>query len=82
MNKWKIIKYITIIFLLLFLIYVFGLFIQCYNYTYPAIAMGIKINNWYENFFMELFMILYIIAIPLVVDIVLLMISIKKLKSK
>ena len=48
MKAWKIIKWITIIILLVFIGFLIFDAIKCYtaNISYPTDAMGIDINSW------------------------------------
>ena len=82
MKKWKIINKISIVIILIFVILVIYNLISCYNYKgkYPYPALGIDINNWYEQFCLNMYFIWYICAIPLLVAIVLLIVSIIKLR--
>ena len=52
------------------------------NTKYPYETLGaIMINNWVENFFLEMTFILYVLGIPLIVDIIFLIISTIKIKK-
>jgi len=83
MKKWKIINKISIVIILIFVVFLIYNLISCYMYkgNYPYPALGIDINNWYEQFCLNMYFICYICGIPLLVDIILLIISIIKLKK-
>lgn len=49
---------------------------------YPHPMLGIDAHNWGDQFRTDLLFILYLFGIPLIIDIVLLVISIVKLKNK
>ena len=49
---------------------------------YPHPMLGIDAHNWGDQFRTDLLFILYIFGIPLIIDIVLLVISIVKLRNK
>ncbi len=84
-KKWKIIKIITTLILCVFLIFCICKAVKIYhmNTNYPYEALGaIKINNWMQEFLLEMTMTLYMFGIPLIVDIVFLIISIIKLNRQ
>lgn len=83
MKNWKRVFYITLAILIVFLIYVGFLAWNCYsvNLTYPRPAMGVDINNWIEYFVMELWVRLIVFGVPLLIDVVLLIKSIVKIKG-
>ena len=82
MKKWKIIKYVTLSILILFLIYILWLLGICINDSYPYDILGATVDNWFEAFFMNVGLRLYIGAIPLLLVIILFIVSIKKTKIK
>lgn len=82
MKKWKIIRTITIAILIIFIVIVLWNLISAYTakVTYPYPALGIDVNNWFDRFCINMGIILYILGIPMVVDIVLIIVSLLKLK--
>lgn len=82
MKKWNIIRNITVSLLVLFVIYLIVDVICCINMEYPHPMLGIDAYNWGDQFRTDLLFILYLFGIPLIIDIVLLVISIVKLKNK
>ena len=82
MKKWNIIRNITVSLLVLFVIYLIIDVICCINMEYPHPMLGIDAHNWGDQFRTDLLFILYLFGIPLIIDIVLLVISIVKLKNK
>ena len=83
MKKWKIVKRITIGVIIVFIVMVGINAISCFMYdgTYPYPALGIDVHNWYEQFYLNMAFMLYIWSIPLIIDIILLIISIIKIKK-
>ena len=81
-KKWNIIRNITVSLLVLFVIYLIIDVICCINMEYPHPMLGIDAHNWGDQFRTDLLFILYLFGIPLIIDIVLLVISIVKLKNK
>lgn len=84
MKKWKILKAVTLLLLFVFLIYIISIAIGCYinKEIYPYVGIGnIMINNWVDRFAMELVFNLYVLGIPCIVDVILLVISITKIKK-
>jgi hypothetical protein len=49
--------------------------------SYPHDSLGVTMYNWFDQFQLELAFIAYIFGIPMIVDITLLVLSIKKLKK-
>lgn len=82
-KRWKIVLIITSIFLLLCLLRIIGDGICCYMWDgkYPYPALGIDINNWYEQFKLDMAFFFFIMGIPILIDIILLIISIIKIKK-
>lgn len=83
-KKWKIILIISSIILIICILMAISDAISCYtrDIQYPYPALGIDVSHWYEQFFIDIVLALYIIGIPLIIDIVLLIIAIIKLKRK
>ncbi len=83
-KKWKIILIVTSIILIICVLRIIIDAIYCYtlDIKYPYPALGIDIHNWYEQFRLDMVFFFYIMGIPLIVDIILLIVSIIKLKKK
>ncbi len=83
-KKWKIILIVTSIILIICVLRIIIDAIYCYtlDIKYPYPALGIDIHNWHEQFRLDMVFFFYIIGIPLIVDIILLVVSIIKLKKK
>lgn len=82
MKKWFFIRAITIIILILFIIYIVIDLINCLSMTYPHPMLGVDANTWVDQFIVDLVFILISMGIPMIIDIVLLIVSIKKIRSK
>lgn len=82
MIRWKVIRNITISLLVLFVIYLIIDVTCCINMEYPHPMLGIDAYNWMDQFRTDLIFTLYLFGMPLIIDIVLLVISIVKLKNK
>ena len=78
---WKIIRGITIGVLVLFFIWMIIDSISCMNMKYPHPMLGIDAYKWTDQFLVDMAFTLYIFGIPLLIDIVLLVISIVKIKK-
>ncbi len=81
MKKWKIIRGITIGILILFFIRIIVDIIICMNMKYPHPMLGIDAYKWTDQFAVDMVFAFYIFGIPLIIDIVLLIISIVKIKK-
>ena len=81
MKKWKIIRRITIGILILFFIRIIVDIIICMNMKYPHPMLGIDAYKWTDQFAVDMVFAFYIFGIPLIIDIVLLIISIVKIKK-
>ena len=83
-KKWKIILIVTSIILIICVLRIIIDAIYCYtlDIKYPYPTLGIDIHNWYEQFRLDMVFFFYIMGIPLIVDIILLIVSIIKLKKK
>ena len=83
-KKWKIILIVTSIILIICVLRIIIDAIYCYtvDIKHPYPALGIDIHNWYEQFRLDMVFFFYIMGIPLIVDIILLIVSIIKLKKK
>lgn len=82
MKKWKTVKKITVVVLILFIIRLIIDAILCMNMTYPHPMLGIDANKWTDQFGVDLAFILVIWGIPLIIDIIFLVISCVKTKEK
>ncbi len=82
MKKWQIIKYITITILVAFIIYIIFDAVKCMQMNYPHPTLGTDAHNWFDQFRVDLIFILITCGIPLIIDIILLVKSTKKLSSK
>lgn len=81
MKKWKIIKIVTIIIPIIFMLNVIIDIIACMNMSYPHPSLGIDTHNWFEQFQIDMAFIMLYWIIPLIVDVILLVVSIKKTKK-
>lgn len=81
MKKWKIIKLVTIIILSIFMMYLVYDAIICTQMNYPHPMLGIEAHTWIEQFSVDLIFILITFGIPIIIDIILLIVSIIKLKK-
>lgn len=81
MNKWKTIKIITIVVLIIFLIHLVVDAVLCMNMTYPHPMLGIDAYKWTDQFAIDIAFILVFWSIPLIIDIILLVISFIKTKK-
>ena len=82
MKKWKIVKIITFIILLLALGYLIYDLVVCLNMTYPHPMLGVDANWWGDQYSLDLAFFFTVFGLPLVLDIVLFIISTKKTKEK
>lgn len=82
MKKWKLIRCLTIIFFVILFLYIFFIAYSNYqsNAVYPHENLGITVFNWVEDFEMELAFIVYVLWIPIVINFILMLISIFKIK--
>lgn len=81
MRKWKIIRFITIVFFIIFFLYLLSDAVNCMNMSYPHPMVGIDASNWIEQFTVDLLFIMINWGIPLVIDIVLMIIFVIKVKK-
>lgn len=81
MKKWRITRSITIVLLVIFLLYLLIDAIFCMNMTYPHPMLGVDALNWVDQFSVDLLFIAIIWGVPLIVDIVLMVVSIIKIKN-
>ena len=81
MKKWKIIRVITIGVLVLFFTRIIVDIVVCMNMKYPHPMLGIDAYKWTDQFMVDLAFIFYIFGIPLLINVILLIVSIVKLKK-
>ena len=83
MKKWKLIRKITGIIILLFLLLIAFLLIKNYfnNVSYPRPMNGIDAYNWFDAFIIETTISFYLLGIPLLIDVLIFIVSIFKLKD-
>ena len=82
MKKWKIIIFITIGVLALFIVSQVYDAVQCMQLQYPQLALGIETFSWIEQYSIQLTFTMIWAGIPLIVDIVLLIISIVETRKQ
>lgn len=82
MKKWKNVRIVTVTILVLFVLYLIIDVITCINMEYPHPMLGLDAYNWLDQFKTDLIITLYLFGIPLLIDIILLVISIIKLKNR
>lgn len=81
MKKWKIVKTITIVILILAIAYLlYDLFI-CLSIDYPVPMLGVDAYNWTDLFLVDCMFFFFVFGIPLVIDIILLIVSLVKIKK-
>ena len=82
MKIWKIIRAITVIVLICFIGYItYRGIIHFLAGNYYSDSIGIITYYWYERFEVELALYCYAFGIPFLIDVVLLIISIIKIKK-
>ena len=81
MKKWKIIKVVTTIILIVFMMYLILDAIICTQMKYPHPMLGIDAYTWIDQFSVDLVFIFITFGIPVVIDIILLVISVIKLRK-
>ena len=68
MKLWKIVRLITAVLLLAFIVFVISAMIRNYNYqgSYPYPALGVDIHNWVEGTFLDvgIYLPFYMISLP------------------
>ena len=83
MKKWKIVRTITLIILLCFIIFAGYIIIgNLLEGNYYNDIFGTTTFYWYERAWMIMMLYLYILWIPLLVDVIIFIISIIKIKNK
>ncbi len=81
MKKWKIVKFVTLIVVIIFIIYLVFDAIACMNMNYPHSMLGIDANTWLDQFVVDLAVIFATFGIPLIIDTVLFIIAMRKIKK-
>ena len=81
-KKWKIIRTITTVILIIFLLYILVDMVVCMKMTYPHPMLGIDALNWTDQFMTDLKIIMLVWTIPLLIDIIFLVLSIIKIKKE
>ena len=82
MKNWKLIKIITSIILIFSILYLIYDAISCMNMKYPHPMLGADAMTWIDQFMTDLWFFATIFGIPLIIDIVLLIKSIKNTKKQ
>ena len=82
MKKWKVIKIITIVIFILFIVRLIYDAVVCMNMTYPHPALGIDANTWTDQYMLDLPFIMLFWSVPLLINIILFIISLVKLKNR
>lgn len=82
MKKWKVIKVITLIVVIIFLIFIGSMVINEFLYgNYYVDYLGCTTFYWYERVSIKIELSLYIFGIPLLIDLIVFIISIMKIKK-
>ena len=82
MKNWKLIKIITSIILIFSILYLIYDAISCMNMKYLHPMLGADAMTWTDQFMTDLWFFATIFGIPLIIDIVLLIKSIKNTKKQ
>ena len=83
-KKWKKILILASIILVICVLRIIIDAIHCYivDIKYPYLALRIDIHNWFEQFRLDIVFFFYIMGIPLIVDIILSIVFIIKIKKE
>lgn len=83
-KKWKKILILASIILVICVLRIIIDAIHCYivDIKYPYPALRIDIHNWFEQFRLDIVFFFYIMGIPLIVDIILSIVFIIKIKKE
>ena len=83
-EKWKKILILASIILVICVLRIIIDAIHCYivDIKYPYPALRIDIHNWFEQFRLDIVFFFYIMGIPLIVDIILSIVFIIKIKKE
>ena len=81
-KAWKIVRLLTAVLLLAFIVFVIVAMIRNYNYqgSYPYPALGVDVHNWVEGTFLDVGIFLPFYIIPLLTSLILFIISCVKIK--
>lgn len=85
MKQLKMIRFLSIMIIVFFILFLISHAYLCIRMTYPHPALGIGANSWVDQFLIDLNFILLLFGIPIIFDIITLIVScilIKKLKTK
>lgn len=79
MKKWKTIRTISIMSLIftavMLVLRIIYIAINCFNDTYPKPAMGITLNNWFDETLLDITLIIYVIKVPIAIALGFLIVS-------
>ena len=82
MKKWKIIRNITLAILVCFIIFAGYIIINGFLVgNYYDDIFGVTIFYWFQHVWVSLCLYLYVFGIPLLIDVIILIISIIRLKK-
>lgn len=80
---WNKVRFFSIaVYVIFVIISIADIFVVLLNdVTYPYVALGLDVHNWFEQYQIDMAFIVYVGAIPIVIATVLLIIAIVKLKK-
>ena len=83
MRKWDIIfkTTLSILFIFIGVIIIHGISLYFSDVTYPYPTIAGDVHNWFEQFVIDVAFIMIGVGIPFVIDVVLLIISVVKLRN-
>jgi len=83
MKFWRKMLKITVAVIILFIILVLCMMLKYFtaDVDYPYPALGVDISNWFEAFTLELAFFMMIAGVPLLVNIILMITSVVKLRK-
>ena len=81
MKKLKIIRFISIIIIISFILFLISHAILCMKMTYPHPMLGIDAFKWQDQFFLDLQFIFLLFGIPLILDIIAFIVSCLKIRK-
>lgn len=81
---WKIIFGVTLSIGILYILALIGMAIYCYteDTQYPYPALGTDVCNWFDAFYIMAYLTTYVFGAPLIINVVLFIISIIKIKRR
>ena len=81
MKIWKIVRVVTVVILLAFIVFVIQAMIRNYNYqgSYPYPAIGMDVHNWVEGTMIDVGIFFMFFIIPLTTAVILFIISCVKI---